>query len=101
MSSECLRKRRDFDLERHQPEIQIVAELSLGHQLPQALVRRRDQPEIALHGRLAADRQDFAVLQRAQQFHLQRQADIGHFIEKNRAAVGLLEESLAGVGRPR
>ena len=87
-------QRGQVDLERDQAEVQIVAKRAVGRPLGKLLVRRRDNAKIALHGPLRADRQDLAVLQRSQQFHLQRQGDVGHFVEEDCAAVGLLQQSL-------
>ena len=37
------------------------------------------------------------MLQSPQQFHLQGQGDVGHLVEKDRAPVGLFQQSLAGL----
>ena len=69
----------------------------LGHALAKLLVGGRDDAEIALHRPVAAHRQHLAVLQGPQQLHLERQGDVGHLVEEDRAAVGLLQQSLPGL----
>ena len=100
MSLAPLAQRRQLDLERDQAEIQIVAERAVGHALGQILMGGRNDAEIALHRPLRPDRQHLAVFQGPQQFHLHRPGDVGHFVEKNRAAVGLFQQSLARPSAP-
>ena len=93
-------QRRNLDLERDQPEEQILAEFALHHALVQVPMRRRDHAKIAPHRAVRPDRQNLAVFQHPQQLHLDRQRDVGHLVKKQRAAVGLLQQSLASLLGP-
>ena len=90
-----LAQRRDFDLEGNQAEIKIVAKRAFGHPPAEILMRGRNQAEVAVHGPLAADRQNLAVFQDAKQLCLHGHGYVGDFIEKDRAAVGLFEETFS------
>ena len=75
-------QRRDRNLERTDAKKQVVTEASCrdaGLEIP---VGRCDYAKRSLHGLIATDRQDFTLLKRSQQFHLQRQRDVGDFVEK-------------------
>ena len=61
----------------------------------QILVRRCDDARLHGDGLLAADPLHQPVLQHAQQPHLRLQRQLGHFVEKQRAAVGALEPAAA------
>ena len=61
--------------------------------LAQVSVRGRDDAKSRSQRRVGADRQHFAMIEHAQQFQLQRQRNIGHFVEKQRAAIGLEQKS--------
>ena len=74
--------------------VQVLAELATRHRLLDRLVGGGQHADIDPHRSLAAHRTDLALLQRAQQFHLCQQRNLGDFIEKERAAVGLAEEAL-------
>ena len=94
-------QRRHRDAHDIQPEKEIVAEFSLAHELFEVLVRRCDQPHVCAQRLVAAhsfERASFA--HHAQQFDLNAQIDLRHFIEKNCAAVGLFEPTDAPFMRP-
>ena len=48
-------------------------------------------------GRCAPTGSTSPCSKRPQQLHLQRQGDVGHLVEEDRAAVGLFQQSLAGL----
>ena len=58
-------------------------------------MRGRHQAKIRANRFARTDRQHFAMLECAEQFHLHRQRNIGHFIEEQRAAVGINEQASA------
>ena len=87
-----LAQRRHRDAHDVEPKVQIVAEFSFLHQLFEILVRRRDQAHIRAQSLIAADALEGALFaDHAQQFHLRAAVDLADFIEKNSAAVRLLE----------
>ena len=88
-------QRRHRDGHRVEPVVEVFAEPPLLDGLLQIHVRRRHDPHVgALHpGR--TDAHEFARLQHAQQAHLRRERQLGHLVQKNRPAVGLLEIALA------
>ena len=93
-------QRRHRDVHDVQAKIQIVAEFSLGHEPLQIFVRGRDQAHIRAQSLIAADALEGALLaDHAQQFYLRARVDLADFIEKNCAAVRLLEPSDAPLVR--
>ena len=92
MSSFRVAQRRHRDVNDVEAEVEVVAEFSLGHQLLEVLVRRRDQTNIGAQGLVSADPLEGALFaDHAQQFHLRARIDLADFIEKNRAAIRLFE----------
>ena len=55
----------------------------------------RNQPDVDLHGRFAADGVDLAVLHGAQKLDLHVERQIADLVQEKRAAMGL--DELAGV----
>ena len=87
-------QRRHGDAHHIETEIKVVAEFSLAHQLFEILIRGCNDPHIRVQRLIAANALKCAVLTHdAKQFHLSARIDLGHFIEENRAAVGLLESA--------
>src|SRR5207244_1903876 len=85
-------QRRHRDADHVEPEEEIVAEFSLPHELFEIFVRGRDQAHIRTQRLIAADPLESASLAHdAKQFNLSARIDFRYFIEKKRAAVGLLE----------
>jgi len=79
-----------------------MSKRAFGHTPAKILMGGGNQPKIAMHGLLAADRQNFAVLEYAKQFDLQGQGNFGDFVEKYSSAVCLLQQSfsvLIGAGK--
>jgi hypothetical protein len=74
---------------------QVFAELAKLHPVLQVLIGRGDDTYIGFHLIVSADAVELAILQHAQQARLQRRRHVTDFIEEQRAAIGLLEPSLA------
>src|SRR5687767_15681628 len=55
---------------RSQPEVQVVAEFPLAHELLQVLVRRAQEPHVHPHRLVRSHAEDLAVLEHAQELHL-------------------------------
>ncbi len=77
-----------------QPVVQILAEAVLRDHLAQIAVRRADDRDVHADRLRRAERIDDALLQYAQQPHLQRIRHVADLVEKQRAAVRL--QQLAG-----
>ena len=71
--------------------VQVLAEAALRDQRLQVAVRRADQAQVDVDLGLTAQAPDAAVLQHPQQLDLQRRRQLGHLVQEQRAAVGLLE----------
>ena len=87
--SQCRQRNRE-DIE---AVIQVFAKLFIGHRIEQVLVGGGNHPHVHLALARVAHRFDHPLLQRSQNLGLQRQRHVAHFIEKQRALVGLLETS--------
>jgi FixJ family two-component response regulator len=75
-----------------QAKIKIVAKFSFAHQLFEIFVRGCNYPYICVQRLIAANSLECAALAHdAQQFDLSARVDLSHFVEENRAPVGLLE----------
>ena len=99
MSETPVAQRREVDLDDAQPVVEVLAESPLGDELLQVAVRRRDDPDVDLLGVGGAERTDLAVLEHAQQPDLHAGLRLADLVEKDRAAVGDLEEALlVGMG---
>ena len=79
--------------------VEIFAETAGRHFVAQHAVGRGDDAHVERHGLTAAEAFDFALLQHAQQFGLQRQRHLGDFVQQQRAALRLLEFAGVRVGR--
>ena len=87
-----LAQRRHGDVHDVETEIEIVAKFSLLHQLREVLVRGGDEAHIGAQELVAAHALEGALFaDHAQQFHLRARIDLADFVEKNRAAIRLLE----------
>src|SRR5262249_56837343 len=82
-----------------EPVVEVLAQLAVLDELDHVAVGGRDQPEIDLDRPLGPDRVDFAGLQRAQQLDLRFERQLADLVEKQRAAIGLLEFADALVAR--
>ena len=95
MSSGRSRKRRQVHGDHVQAVVQILAERAVLHHLQQVGVGRGDDADVDLDRAVIADALELALLQHAQHLHLQRHRHGAHFVEEERAPVGLLEPALA------
>ncbi len=78
-----------WDREHIQAVVEVFAKLLVRHRFQQVLVGGGDHPHVHLALTRVADRLDHPFLQGAQDLGLQRQGHIPHFVEKQRALVGL------------
>ena len=83
-----------------QPVEEVGPERVSGDQLGQGLVGGRDDPGVDPHGGRAADPSNRLLLQHAVQLDLGGHRERVDLVEKDRAAVGLLEEALLGADGP-
>ncbi|MGB8958488.1 MAG: hypothetical protein WCC00_05705 [Candidatus Aminicenantales bacterium] len=74
-----------------QAEEEVLPEPPLLDLLPQVLVGRGDDPDVDLGDLARADLLDFTLLEDAQDLGLGPEAHVADLVEKDRAAVGLLE----------
>ena len=86
-----LAERRQLNRETAQAVIQIGPKLSGGDHLFQIAIRGGDHPHVGGDGLIAADPLELLLLEHAQHLGLQQQRHIANFVEKQRAAVALLE----------
>ena len=73
--------------------IQVLAELALHNGFLEVFVGGRHDAHIQLDGGLTAQASELALLQHAQQFALQVHGHFADFIQKQGAALGLLEQA--------
>src|SRR5205085_8605356 len=92
--AQAVAQRRELELEHRDAKEQILAERALLHELAQVLVRGREQAEVAAKGARAAHALEGVLLQHAQELGLSLGAELRHLVEKERAAIGLLEAPL-------
>ena len=95
--SRFLKRRQRDDLEA-QPVEQIGAEPPLLDQPRQMLVGRGDDADVDLDRPAGADPRHLAIFDRAQQPVLRRAGEGRQLVEEERAAIGLLEPPLPGLG---
>src|SRR5437868_5193947 len=85
-------QRRHGDTHDIQAKEKIVSKFSLAHERLEMLVCGRDNAHVRAQRLIAADALEVALFAHdAQQFDLGARIDLGNFIEKNGAAVRLLE----------
>ena len=82
---------RHRDLNAGEPVIQIRPKETLLHQPRQRPVRRRYDAGVHAAHAMTADALDGDLLNRPQQLRLCRRREVGHLVEKDRAAIGILE----------
>ena len=90
----ALAQRRQLHGDDVQPVEQVFAELPVGHHARQVAVGRGDDAHVDLGRVRVADALELALLQHAQQLHLQRRAHRPDLVEEERPLVRLLEASL-------
>src|SRR5574338_531275 len=92
-------ERRELDAHDVHAVEEIRAESSGGDVLLEIARRRGDHAYVDAAGRVVADATHLTLLQRTQELHLERLGQFAQLVEEERAAVGLLEQSGAIVGR--
>ncbi len=93
----ALAQRRQEEVHDVEAVVEVLAEAPGADLLLEDAVGRRDDADVDLLGLAVADAEDDALLQRAQQLHLQVQRQLADLVEEERALVGDLE--LAGPRR--
>src|SRR6185369_11592088 len=94
-------QRRHLDRHHTQAIVEILAEAPFADGLFEVAIGRRDDAHVhALRGH-PADRLEHAVLEHAQQLHLQLRAHVADLVEEDRAAVGQTEPAHARADRAR
>ena len=76
---------------------QVLAETAGRDLGAQVAVGRGDQPDLDVAHLRRTDALDFAVLDHAQQFGLHGHGGFAHFVEKNRASIGVFKQARASV----
>src|SRR5690606_27987206 len=82
----AIAERRQVQRDDVQPVVQVAAERAATDLLVEIAIRRRDDAHVDVDGLRRADGYDLALLQRAQQLHLQRGRHLGNLVEEERAA---------------
>ena len=101
MSSWPLAQRRHHEAHDIEPEVEVLAELPLAHQLLEVAVRRRHEAHVELDRLRAADPVDRLRLQEPQELHLDRAGDLADLVQEERPAVRRLEAADPPLGRAR
>ena len=96
-------QRRNQDRNDVEAEIEVFAEFAALNHFFEVLVRRRDDAHVDLDRACRAEAFDFLLLQDAQHLGLRLCAHVADFVEKDRAAIRLLElaDLLFGGARER
>jgi hypothetical protein len=96
-----LAQRRQPDRENGEPMVQILAEPALANRRRQIAVRRADDPDVDGLAVRAAETADRALLDGFQELGLETFGQQADLVEKDRAAMGGLEEAGLCVARVR
>ena len=99
MSSRALAERGQMDAHDVDAIVQVGAELPVGDVGLEIARRRGDDAHVDGARGIVADAAHFALLQRAQQLHLQRHGEVAELVEEQRSLVRLLEQPLPLGGR--
>ena len=97
MSSRRSRKGRHADRKHVEPVQKIRPELAGGGHLLEIAVGCRDEADVNPAGLRRSQPLELPLLEHAQQLGLQLQWQIADFVEEERALVGDLEASVAGI----
>ena len=92
-------KRRKVNREHVQAVVEVFAELSLLHELFQIPAGRRDEADVDFDLFVASDAREGAFLNEAQEFDLNRLAEVTDFIKEECSAVCGFGASAAGADR--
>ena len=96
----ALAQRRDRDREDRQPEVEVLAELPLGHRAASGRGwSRRRRARRPCSDCVPPTRSKLLLLEHAQQLGLQRERQLADLVEEQRAAVRQLEASRLARGR--
>ena len=90
-SSPRSRSGGQVDVDDVEPVVEVLAEAAGADLLLEHAVGRGDDADVDLLGLAVADAEDDALLQRAQELHLEVQRQLADLVEEERAAVGDLE----------
>ena len=78
-------------LDAAEPVEQVGAEQPVRNEPAEAAIRRRDDAHVDAPPAGAADPLDGEVLDGTQELGLRRQGEVGHLVQEQRAAIGVLE----------
>src|SRR5262245_45628885 len=95
----ALAQRRQSQREDVQSVIEVAAEPSGANVFRQIAISGCDDPDVNVNRIAAAEPLEFALLQHAQQHYLQLRRQLSDLVQKERAAVRLLEAPLAPLDR--
>ena len=95
MSALRSRSGRQEDLERVEPEEQVLAEQLVGDHLAEVAIGRAEDADVDAERLVLADAADLAGFEEPQQLDLHALVQLADLVEEERAAVGDLEEPLA------
>ncbi len=87
----ALAQRRNVQRHHVQAVVEVFAERALLERRAQILVGGGDHAHVDVPRHVAAQPLEFALLQNAQQLHLDGRRHVADFIQKHRARIGLLE----------
>ena len=90
----AIAQRRQLDLDDIQPIVEVLAEAAVLDHFRQVGVGRGHHSHVHFDRLAVADALELALLEHAQQLHLQRHGHRPHFIEEQRALVRLFEPTL-------
>jgi hypothetical protein len=91
-----LAQRRQLDLDRVEPEQQVLAEQALVAEPVGREVGGGDDPDVDRHRPVGADRDHLALLERGQQLGLEVERQVADLVEEQGAAVRRLEPADRG-----
>ena len=87
----ALAQRRQVEVDRVEPEEQVLAELAGGDLGRQVGIGGGDQADVGAAGARRADALELAGLERAQELRLLAHRDVADLVHEQRAAVGQFE----------
>src|SRR5437763_622465 len=90
-----LTQRRQRDLDAANAVIEVLAKTSFLDGLIELAIRRRHDPDVGGTVRRLADTPELAVLEETQQLRLSGERHLANLVEKERPAVGRLDQSRA------
>ena len=96
----ALTQRRDADFHHVEAVVEVLTETTGSHFLDEVLVGGGDDAHVGGERLVGAHAGKRAILQHAQQFHLDGQRHIADFIEEKRASIRLLEAAGAACDGP-